>query len=480
METMRATWDVIVLGGGTAGIFAGIAAARLGAKTLIVERGGHLGGNAATGMPLCGFFDGDGVQVVRGIPQEFVDRAVQLKGGRGHVHFNDVDRWISSGVSIEPETFKHIAFEKVEEAGCHLWLYTTFIRGIAEGAHVQAVEVVNKAGVLRLTGKVFVDASGDADLAASVGVPFECGGGTRQQAVTCIFRVSNVNLPAVERFMQEKINTDGKTPWKFENSSLRNSFRYWIPWKIFPEYAEKFPRQFGVIYNGTPGDIFINCTHTAIDSLDPDDITRGTIRLRRQAVEVLEFLKRHVPGFEDAYLAHVYDLGVRESRRIIGEYTLTLEDMVTRREFEDVVAMGAYPPDLHDAHGGDILIHAKGWSKIHADTGIPNNPGYQIPLRCLLPQRMENLLVAGRCISATFEAQSGTRGMGPCSAMGQAAGTVAALAAKQGVSLRTLDTHQVQQAMLKEGAYLGKTYREPAVPRPLQGIPKSRRNERNS
>lgn len=458
MQINQTPWDVIVIGGGTAGVVAGIAAARQGAKTLLVERSGHLGGNAATGMNLCGFFDGDDVQVVRGIPQEFVDRALQLDGGRGHVFFRDVDRWISSGVSIEPETYKYIAFEKVEESGCHLWLYTAFARGIAAGARVQAVKVLNKAGLLRLTGKVFVDASGDADLAASVGAPFERGGGTRQQAVTCIFRVSNVNLAAAERFMQEEINVEGKTPWLFENSSLRNSFRYWIPWKIFPEYAQKFPKQFGVIYHGTPGDIFINCTHTAIDSLDPDDITRGTIRLRRQAVDVLDFLKQHVPGFEDAYLAQVYDLGVRESRRIIGDYTLTLDDMVSRREFDDVVAMGAYPPDLHDAQGGDILIHAGGWSKVHAETGIPNNPGYQIPFRSLLPQKIENLLVVGRCISATFEAQSGTRGMGPCSAMGQAAGTAAALAAQQGGSPRALDIRQVQQTLLKEGAYLGKRF----------------------
>jgi hypothetical protein len=146
--------------------------------------------------------------------------------------------------------------------------------------------------------------------------------------------------------------------------------------------------------------------------------------------------------------------------------------MISRREFDDVVAMGAYPPDLHDAHGGDILIHAKGWSKIHQDTGIPNNPGYQIPLRCLLPRKVENLLVAGRCISATFEAQSGTRGMGPCSAMGQAAGTVAALAAKQDVSLRALSFREVQQALLKESAYLGKRFENAGVARAVAEIPR--------
>jgi hypothetical protein len=118
--------------------------------------------------------------------------------------------------------------------------------------------------------------------------------------------------------------------------------------------------------------------------------------------------------------------------------------------------MGAYPPDLHDAHGGEIVIHSQGWSTVHPETGIPNNPGYQIPLRSLLPRGIENLLVAGRCIAATFEAQSGTRGMGPCGAMAQAAGTVAALAAKQDKGPRSVKVGAAQEALLRERAYLGK------------------------
>jgi hypothetical protein len=456
MTAPQRAWDVIVIGGGTAGVIAGIAAARTGAETLIVERGGFLGGNAATGMNLGGFFDGDEVQVVRGIPQEFVDRALELKGGRGHIFLRDADRWISSTASIDPEVYKRIALETVEAAGCRAWLYTPFIRGHADAGRIQSVDVSTKAGLLSLTAKVYIDASGDADLATSAGVPFERGGGTRQQAVTCMFRVSHVNLQAVERFMEEKINTDKKTPWSFENAPLRGSHRYWTPWKIFPEYAQKFPRQFGIYYHGRPGEIFVNCTHTSLDSLEPDDISRSTARLHRQTAEILEFLTRHVPGFEQAALTQIHDLGIRESRRIVGDYTLTVEDMVTRREFDDVVAMGAYPPDLHDAHGGEILIHSKGWSKVHPETGIPNNPGYQIPLRSLLPQGIENLLVAGRCIATTFEAQSGARGMGPCGAMGQAAGTAAALAAKQDGSVRSVRAPVVQEALLHQGAYLGK------------------------
>jgi len=458
---MEKNWDVVVLGGGTAGLFAGIAAARNGAKTLVIERGGHLGGNIATGMNLGGFFDGRDRQVVRGIPEELVQRVVSVGGGRGHIFFHDRDRWISSTASLDPEWFKHVAFEMLEESTCRLWLYTTFVRSLCEGRLVNEVEVSTKLGIIRLTAPVFIDATGDADLATASGVPFGRGGGARQQAVTCMFRVGNVDLRAVERFMQEEVNTENKTPWTFENCPLRASHRYWTPWKSYPDLAAKWPKQFGVYHHGTPGDVFLNCTHTAIDSLDPDDITAGTIRLRKQAVEFMRFLKEHVAGFEHAYLTHVYDLGVRESRRIVGDYTLTVEDMKTERSFSDVVAMGAYPPDLHDAQRGNILIAGHGFGnalvqeEIEAAESLPYNPGYQIPYRSLLPCSHDNLLVAGRCISASFEAQAGTRGMGPCAAMGQAVGTAAAIASRGNATPKSLDVRTIQKQLLQDGAYLG-------------------------
>jgi FAD dependent oxidoreductase len=453
-------WDVVVIGGGTAGLFAGIAAARRGAKTLVIERGGHLGGNIATGMNLGGFFDGRDRRVIGGLPEELVRRVVAMEGGRGHIFFHDRDRWVASTASLDPEVFNHVAFEMLRESGCKLWLYATFVRGIGADGHVEAVEVVTKAGVCRLEASVFIDASGDADLAASVGVPFERGGGKRQQAVTCMFRVGNVNLAEVERYMEERVNTEKKTPWTFQNAPLRASHKYWTPWKMFPDYERRFAKQFGVYYHGTPGDVFINSTHTSINSLAPEDITEGTMRLRRQAMEQMAFLKAHVWGFEEAYLTHVYDLGVRESRRIRGDYTLTVDDMKSERAFDDTVAMGAYPPDLHDAKAGDILISGKGWSQEEdspsAASNLPYNPGYQIPYRCLLASTHDNLLVAGRCLSATFEAQAGARGMGPCSAMGQAVGTAAALAAAEGTTPRRLDVTGLRAALLHDGACLGR------------------------
>jgi len=223
----------------------------------------------------------------------------------------------------------------------------------------------------------------------------------------------------------------------------------------------KWPKQFGIYYHGTPGDVFVNCTHTAIETLDPEDITAGVMRLRKQAMEFMTFFKEHIWGFENSYLTHVYDLGVRESRRVIGDYMLTVEDMKSERDFDDVVAMGAYPPDLHDAKRGDILIAGDGFGtaltedEIQRSNSLPYNPGYQIPYRCLMPSTQDNLLVAGRCISASFEAQAGTRGMGPCSAMGQAVGTAAAMAVNAGTTPRALSIKALQDTLLRDGAYLG-------------------------
>jgi hypothetical protein len=456
---MTRKWDVVIVGGGTAGLIAGIASARTGAQTLLIERSGILGGNMATGMNFGGFLDGHMNQVVRGIGDEIVNRVMQLKGGLGHLHFTNKDRWISSTVSADPEIVKYLGFKMIEESGCHLWLYSIFIEGIKHSDKVKSIKVLNKTGISVIEGKCFIDASGDADLCSSMKIPYEQGGGDRQQGVTSIFRVGNVDLVSLERFMEDKINNECKEPWKVEFASLRGDLKYWTPWKNIPGLADRFPKQFAIYYHGNPGDIFINCTHTAINLKDQDDVTKGIIMLRYQVMEIMKFLKEQVPGFSKAYLTHVYDLGIRESRRIIGQYMLTLDDMTTEREFEDVVAMGAYPPDLHDATKGDIIIHGQGWSRKNDDyESIPYNPGYQIPYRCLIPKEIKNVIVAGRCISASFEAQSGTRGIAPCIAIGQAAGTAAALATKLGVESSELDVQILQKKLASDGAYLGRRW----------------------
>src|SRR5574337_541150 len=192
---MELRFDVIVVGGGTAGLVAGIASGRQGVRTLMIERNGYLGGLVTTGMHISGMTDAGGRQVILGIPQELVERTIKLKGGRGHVFVKSSDRLISSMASVDPEIFKHVAFEMIEESKCNLWLYTSFVRGVRNDAcGIDAIEVVNSAGVSRLTAEVFIDCTGGGDVAAAVGASFEHGKGIQQQAVTSIFRLANVDI----------------------------------------------------------------------------------------------------------------------------------------------------------------------------------------------------------------------------------------------------------------------------------------------
>ncbi|NPV52462.1 MAG: FAD-dependent oxidoreductase [Firmicutes bacterium] len=434
-------FDVIVVGGGTAGLIAALASARLGASTLLVERSSYLGGNAAVGMTWGGFFDNAGVQVIKGIPQELVDTCVCLGGGLGHLQYTGSDRWISSVASVDPEVFRYCALRKVQEAGCILWLHTTFIQASVEGNRVVSVELTNKSGRYSVRGKVVIDATGDADVAASIGVPWERGGDRIQQCLSSIFRISNVDISAFSRFMNTRVNTRNKNPWNIETQTMRDDVSYWCPWKVFPEEAQRMPKLFGVYYHGKQGDIFVNCNSVALNALNIYDLTTAEVELRHQAFTILRFLQKNIPGFASSFIAAIYPLGVRESRRIVGDYTLTLGDIMKQRSFPDVVAMGAYPPDVHDP-SGKPLIDSQG------------NVCYQIPYRSLLARDISNLLVAGRCISATFEAQSAVRGIGPCMAMGESAGTAAALSAKGSADLRELKVQVLQETLIKRGAYL--------------------------
>ncbi len=453
-STKKTDYDVIVMGGGTAGLIAGIAAARAGAETLIIEASGNLGGNAAVGMTLGGFFDDDGRQVVRGIAQELVDRALELRGGLGHLKLESQDTWISSLASIDPEVFKYIAIEKVQQEGCHVWLRSMYLESLRdETGRVSGVRVVNKSGQVDVRARVVVDASGDGDVAAGAGARFERGGGDKQQLISTMFRVSNVDLPALEHYMNEVINTEGKDPWRIGHAPLRASFNYWTPWRLEPDKT-RFPKLFGVYFHGNEGDIVINAVGVNADALDVESLSWAEMELRKQSTELFWYLRDKVPGFGQSYLSQVYPVGVRESRRLLGDYQITLTDMLEGRHHDDVVAVGAYPPDLHSS-SGDVFITRK------------ENRAYEIPYRAMLPAGVEGVIVAGRCVSATFEAESALRGIGPTMAMGHAAGVAAATAARAGTTPRATPVRDVQVALLAQGAYLGEEVA--AVARPTKG-----------
>lgn len=429
-------YDVVIVGGGTAGLIAGIASARLGVNTLLVEQKGYVGGLAAIGMTLGGFKDRFNHQIINGIPQELADRVLIKGGGLGHISTTAKDRWITSLLSLDPETLKYVGQEMLLEAGCKFLLLTTFINVIREGNIIKGIEVFNHSGQKKILGKIFIDATGDGALAVKTGAQFNKGDNKgKHQAATSIFRVSNVNITKFEKFMNETLNTHSRDKWEINNAPTRSGWIYWTPWRV--SARDDLPKTCGIYYHGNRGDIFINSTHVEVkDIFDFYEISIAAIELRRQAFRIFNYLENNVSGFEKAYISYIYDIGIRDSRRIIGDYILTKNDILNQVSFPDTIAVGAYPPDVHRSYG-EVNIDVK------------ENLGYEIPYRCLIPKGIENILVVGKCISTTFIAQAAVRGMGPCMSTGQCGGVAAALACQKKVSLRDLDISILKREIKK-------------------------------
>ena len=453
---MESKFDTIVIGGGTAGAVAALASARKGAKTLLVEGSGKLGGLAATGMTWGGFFDGGHRQVIRGIPDELVGKALASGSGRGYIHYHGEDRWISALASVDPTFYRYLIHNELSQAGCRVLLYTRLLNVRVKQDRVERVAVLNKHGVHELQAKTFIDATGDADLANLAGVEWEGDEGGKRQCLTRIFRISNVDFPQLEGFMQNELNDEGRIPWKIETASMRAAFRYWCPWRRDDSLnrsgsgaeggagscSGSMPKLFGVYWHGFPGDLYVNCTSSDVDALEVEAFGQAAKALQDESFRIYRYLKSTVPGFSNSFLTHVYEIGVRASRRILGRYQVTIDDIKNSKSHADTVGFGAYPPDIHSPSG-------------EADIDPAGNVAYEIPYRALVPRSISNLLVAGRSISATFAAQSALRGIGPCLAEGQAAGTAASLAAASKQKAAELSVSELRESLGASGAWLG-------------------------
>jgi len=408
--------DVIVAGGGTAGIAAAVAAARNGADTILVERYGFLGGTMTAGLvnPFMTFHAGK-EQIIKGIFQEIIDR------------LKDTGGYDEKTKAFDSEIMKLVLDQMIKEADVKLLLHTYITDALVTKENIiKGIEAYNKSGRQVVLGKVIIDATGDGDVAVMAGAPYEKGreedGLT--QPMTLNFRMGGVD---VERMpSREKINK------LFEEAKAKGEI--------------KIPRE-NVLYFPTTrrGEIHFNTTRIVkVDGTKADDLTYAEIEGRRQMAELIKFLKEKVPGFENAYLLmSAVQVGVRETRRIIGEYVLTGEDVIKARKFSDVIARGSYPIDIHSPTGEGTVIKR-----------LPPGESYDIPYRCIVPKKVENLLIAGRCISCTHEAQAAIRVIPIVVAIGQAAGTAAALAAKLHASLREMDVQLLQEALKKQGAIL--------------------------
>jgi hypothetical protein len=465
---LRRAVDVVVVGGGTAGAIAAIAAGRTGASTLLVEQYGQIGGMTSAGMTYLGFLDGQGRQAVRGIPQELFDRLAPLKAATSHI----ADPLRGSVTQADPEMLRHTLMEMLAEQHVRLLLHAFLCDVLMDRGALQGIVVETKGGREILPAKVVVDTTGDADVAARAGAPFELGRPEdgRMQPVSRIFRMGNVHLDRVYTYLrdhpEEFIVPEGWTPpagRSYGADYLEETPGTTILLQRVVQQAQRegkadLPKNVISVYTppyrSGPAEVALNATRLhGVDPTDPDEITRAEVECEKQVMEVFRFLKATIPGFEESRLLGTpFQVGVRESRRIVGEYMLTGEDVLRGADFPDTVARGAYPLDIHDvAQHTEVMkrrVHGR------AETLVVLSRSYAIPYRSLLPRRIENLLVAGRCIGATHEAISSARGQIVCMATGHAAGTAAALAALSGVPPRQLDVSRLQTTLRTQAAIL--------------------------
>ncbi len=460
--------EVVVVGGGTAGAIAAIASGRTGARTLLVEQYGQLGGMTGAGMTYLGFLDGRGRQAVRGIPQELFDRLIPLKAATPHI----ADPLRGSVTQADPEMLRHALMAMLAESRVRLLLHAFLSDVLLDRGALRGIVVETKGGRQAQPAEVVVDTTGDGDVAARAGAPFEIGRAEdgRLQPVSRIFRLGNVRLDRVQAYLRDhpeefRVPEGWTTPdaSRYGASYLEGTPGTTILLQDVVQRAQRegtanLPKDVISIYTppdwSGPAEVAINATRVhGIDPTDPDQLTEAELECERQVMEVFRFLRTRIPGFEDSRLLGTpYQVGVRESRRVVGEYVLTAEDVLQGADFPDAVARGAYPLDIHDVAEGarvmDRLVHGR------SETMVVLARSYAIPYRALLPRMPENLLVAGRCISATHEAISSARGQSVCMATGHAAGTAAALAARAGVSPRRLEVATLQETLRRQGAIL--------------------------
>jgi hypothetical protein len=424
--------DVVVLGGGPAGIAAAASAARQGARTVLVERYGFLGGMGTAAMVtnFCGLHatvHGEMRQVVHGVADELLARIDRLGGlNAPHVVLGRIQ-----AQAYDVAAYKCAADDLLLAAGVTLRFHSLAAAAAMEGTRIMALLVETKSGRQAIAGRMFIDCSGDADLAAWAGAPFEKG--PELAFPTHMFRVGNVDaaqaMAARPRIRELMLEAEQAGAFRFaRRSPIIAPQKRASEWRCNVTQIGKASDQEGA--------------HAA-DGTNVDDLIHAEIEGRRQIRDYVAFLRARVPGFADSYLLEIApQVGIRETRRIVGAYQVSGADVLGARDFPDAVGVNGWPLERHVR--GDVEWH---W--------IEGRGYHHVPYRSLVAQGVDNLLVAGRCASLTAEGQSSARVSGPCFVMGQAAGTAAALALRAGVRPPAVDITALQAALVRDGAWLG-------------------------
>ena len=442
---LAASCDVLVCGGGTAGVVAAITAARARADTLVVEQMGQMGGTQSAAwvtpmMPNKILEE----SLTHGLNDEILHRAAQL----------DPPPTDKTGdlLWFNPVTLAFVLDDLLAEAGGRVLYHTVISDAIVEDGALTGVVVENKSGRQRISARVTIDCTGDADVAFRAGVPCAAGDPDdgHNQPMSLRFALAGVDQERAAAFLADELGMACYArPPLFEigageakSTPLGPLICLAVEDGTLASDDLGYLQFFSML--GRPGELAFNCPRiSGLSATDAWDLSTAQTVGRQKIRRIARFFKSHVKGFEDSYIGTVAPMvGVRESRRIVGDYTLTEEDYLTEARFPDAVARNSYPIDIHSvkARGGLIMKH------------LPPGHYHEIPYRCLLPVGVENLLVAGRCLSATFAAQAAVRIQQNCRAFGEAAGLAAVLALEQGVPPRHIDTDELRRRLNAQGA----------------------------
>ncbi len=470
-------YDVVVVGGGTSGVAAAIASARAGAKTILIERLGTLGGqmnvSGPPGFAYAYMFNPRGEQIIGGIMEE--THARLLKEGHALPHTTPDFRIGYSFSLVDPDYWGLLIFEMMTENGVHLMLHSLAVDVLKNGNSVCGIVVENPSGRQAILGKVVIDCTGEGEVSARAGAPFEQVPKDQLEPHTVSFTVDGVDWHTVLKYVKENAAYDFNPMthpflnWTQEQivERIRNvkdvreisNFMGYYSLRDKALAAGEWHAYSGIGFFIMPRDNGILQAHfqhsSQVDNADPTDVrdlTRCEVECRKQIQMALKFIKKYMPGFENAYLTRMcLELRIRESRRIMGDYVLTKADVAEARKFEDVIGKSSFSSGAKHVATADTIAY-KG-------VVYPKDGGsYDIPYRCLVPRMIDNLLVAGKAIST--DRDSYKRFLQETMVTGQAAGVAAAICAQKNVIPRQLeqDVSELQDVLQKQGAILFGTY----------------------
>lgn len=456
------TYDVIVTGGGISGFAAAVAAARSNVKTLLVEQYGFLGGmlTAAGVGPMMSFHAGN-VQVVKGITHELIENLTVQGMSPGHIP--DTTGYTATVTPFDAEGMKHTMEQMLIESGCDILYHARLLDVTVKENALKHISFHTKNGIVQVQAKLFIDATGDADLAHLCGVPCQLGRleDNACQPMTMNMKMANVDIEKIKAYIH---NSPDEFPRLQKNLHLVDT----VPRLSVGGFVRTFAqgKQSGEIDFGrsdilffetnNPNEVIVNTTRVSDESsTDPWSFSKAEIEGRRQCRLLAQFLTKRIPGFEHAVLLHTgpVQIGVRSSRQIQGRYTLTAHDLLQGTIFPDAIAFGGYPIDIHPPKGGfsDKTIEV---FKKHSEQ--KENHIYSIPYRSLINDTVENLITVGRCISCTFEAQGAIRVTPIAGAIGHGGGAAAAIAVKEDIKASEVNTKTLQALLERQNAYINK------------------------